>query len=224
MDKIWTLKAGTARGRGPLGKKDAGLATDWDSDRRDGGRGGAVPPLHRAGPPHRATSPRMTAGLRAPSYPLQRYPRRSPRPGAPPPEGACARGLLDIELADPGFDRDRFLGGARTAYEIVQKAYGDADRLALRPLLSDEVYGAFERAIAAPSPGRAGSHDQRSAMRALSGRSLRQARRYHRGVPRQFHRARRRWCAKWRTAGALPATIGAADPNWILVATAGDPA
>ena len=72
-------------------------------------------------------------GNRAPS-PL----RDVHRAGAPdaqtlPPEGACARGLLDIELADPNFDRDRFLSGARVAYEVIQKAYGDADRLALRP-------------------------------------------------------------------------------------------
>ena len=54
----------------------------------------------------------------------------------PPPEGASGRGLLDIEQADPSFDRDHFLKGARAAYEIIQKAYGEADRLTLRPALS----------------------------------------------------------------------------------------
>ena len=51
--------------------------------------------------------------------------RNQPAPAAaepPPPESACARGLLDIELADPNFDRAHFLKGARTAYEIIQKA------------------------------------------------------------------------------------------------------
>src|SRR5271154_4929604 len=97
---------------------------------------------------------RRTGNEPQPQQPANRAPAPSPfrvpsAPEAPPPEGACARSLLDIELADPSFDRDHFLKGARSAYEIIQKAYAEADRLALRPLLSDEVYTAFEREIAA---------------------------------------------------------------------------
>jgi predicted lipid-binding transport protein (Tim44 family) len=144
-----------------------------------------------------------------------------------PPEGACARGLLDIELADPAFDRDRFLSGGRTAYEIIQKAYGDADRLALRPLLSDEVFAAFEREIAARQNSQgAGAPDRmtnvidaRIVGAELSGKladitiAFRANFTAPDGVVREV-------ADRWSFAR----TIGAFDPNWTLVATAGDSA
>ena len=149
-------------------------------------------------------------------------PLRTPAPEILPPEGACARGLLDIELADPSFDREHFLKGARAAYEIIQKAYADADRLALRPLLSDEVYAAFEREIAA----RAGSADRlnqildaRIVGASLDGKladitvAFRASFSPADGSPREV-------ADHWSFAR----TLGALDPNWTLVATAGEPA
>ena len=161
-------------------------------------------------------------GNRAPS-PL----RDVNRSGAPdvktlPPEGACARGLLDIELADPSFDRDRFLGGARTAYEIIQKAYGDADRLALRPLLSDEVFAAFEREIAA----RTGAPDRMTNIidARIVGAEL-SARVPDITVAFQANFTSpdgtvREVADRW----SFSRSINAPDPNWTLVATAGDSA
>jgi len=75
------------------------------------------------------------------SRPIARLPA-SERPSDP-----IAAGLLDIELADRGFDKDRFLSGARTAYEMIVTAFASGDRAALRPLLNDEVYAAFDSAI-----------------------------------------------------------------------------
>jgi predicted lipid-binding transport protein (Tim44 family) len=150
---------------------------------------------------------------------------RGPAPAeaqTPPPEGACARGLLDIELADPGFDRDRFLRGARTAYEIIQKAYADADRLALRPLLSSEVYAAFEREIAARpgAPERMTNiSDARIVGAELSGK-LADITVAFRANFTATDGAVREVADRWSFAR----TIGAADPNWTLVATAGDSA
>jgi predicted lipid-binding transport protein (Tim44 family) len=139
---------------------------------------------------------------------------------APPPEGACARGLLDIELADPSFDRDHFLKGARTAYEMIQKAYADADRLALRPLLSDEVYAAFEREIA----GRPGAperltiiSDARIVGAELAGK-LADITVAFRASFAGMGGAAREVSDHWSFAR----TIGAPDPNWTLVATAGE--
>lgn len=169
-------------------------------------------------PSHEQQAPRAAAPspLRAPTAPEM-----------PPPEGACARGLLDIELADSAFDREHFLKGARAAYEIIQKAYANADRLALRPLLSDEVYAAFEREIAARQNGNgAGAADRlnqvldaRIVGATLDGKladitvAYRASFAAPDGSPREV-------ADHWSFAR----TLGAADPNWTLVATAGEPA
>jgi predicted lipid-binding transport protein (Tim44 family) len=77
-----------------------------------------------------------------------------PRPGvvarAPVPAGAgntTAAGLARIRSADPGFDPDQFLQGARGAFEMIVAAFAEGDKAQLRPLLSDEVYGRFAAAI-----------------------------------------------------------------------------
>jgi predicted lipid-binding transport protein (Tim44 family) len=140
----------------------------------------------------------------------------------PPPEGACGRGLLDIELADPTFDRSHFIAGARTAYEIIQKAYADADRLALRPLLSEEVYAAFDREITARpgAPERMTAiSDARIVGAELSGK-LADITVAFRATFTAPDGAVRDVTDHW----SFVHTIGAPDPNWTLVATAGDSA
>ncbi len=59
-----------------------------------------------------------------------------------------ARSLFDIQLADPSFETGHFLKGARAAYEIILKAFTGGDRTSLKPLLSDDVYKAFDAEIA----------------------------------------------------------------------------
>jgi predicted lipid-binding transport protein (Tim44 family) len=158
----------------------------------------------------------------------QQAPRAQPSPlRAPsaaeilPPEGACARGLLDIELADSSFDRAHFLNGARAAYEIIQKAYADADRLALKPLLSDEVYAAFEREIAS-RPGAADRLNQildaRIVGAALDGKLAEITVAFRASFTAPDGTARE-VSDHWSFAR----TLGASDPNWTLVATAGEP-
>ena len=63
------------------------------------------------------------------------------------PEDALGRALLDIKLADRGFESDHFIEGARKAYEMIVTAFAHGDRAALRPLLSDEVYATFDHVI-----------------------------------------------------------------------------
>jgi predicted lipid-binding transport protein (Tim44 family) len=58
-----------------------------------------------------------------------------------------ARALIDIKLADRNFDTERFLSGARAAYEVIVTSFARGERDALRPLLSDDVFETFERAI-----------------------------------------------------------------------------
>jgi predicted lipid-binding transport protein (Tim44 family) len=60
-----------------------------------------------------------------------------------------ARALLDIKLADRSFDTERFLSGARAAYEMIVTAFARGERDTLRPLLNDDVFETFERAIKA---------------------------------------------------------------------------
>jgi predicted lipid-binding transport protein (Tim44 family) len=170
---------------------------------------------------------RRTGNEPQPQQPAGRAPAPSPfrvpsAPEAPPPEGACARSLLDIELADPSFDRDHFLKGARAAYEIIQKAYADADRLALRPLLSEDVYAAFDREITQRpgAPDRmTGVNDARIAGAVLDGK-LADITVAFRATFTAPDGNQREVADHWSFAR----TLGASDPNWILVATAGEPA
>jgi predicted lipid-binding transport protein (Tim44 family) len=76
------------------------------------------------------------------------------RPAQAPAVGAAtanpvSRGLLDVKLHDRNFDSERFLSGARAAYEMIVTAFARGERDALRPLLSDDVYETFDREIKA---------------------------------------------------------------------------
>ena len=66
----------------------------------------------------------------------------------PPPSDPVARGLFDIKLADRTFETDHFVAGAKHAYELIVTAFAKGDRAALKPLLSAEVFAAFEQVIA----------------------------------------------------------------------------
>jgi predicted lipid-binding transport protein (Tim44 family) len=67
--------------------------------------------------------------------------------GAAP--GSVAAGIAAIRDADPAFDPDDFLRGARGAFEMIVGAFAGGDTAALRPLLSDDVYERFAEAIRA---------------------------------------------------------------------------
>jgi predicted lipid-binding transport protein (Tim44 family) len=76
-------------------------------------------------------------------------PERNARPEQPEQAAdPVARGLLDIRLADRAFDTEHFIEGARKADELIVTAFARGDRGALKPLLSDEVYAAFDSVIA----------------------------------------------------------------------------
>ena len=63
------------------------------------------------------------------------------------PASLLSRALMDIKLADRSFDDVRFTQGARAAHEMIVTAFAKGDRETLRPLVNDDVYGAFESAI-----------------------------------------------------------------------------
>jgi predicted lipid-binding transport protein (Tim44 family) len=58
-----------------------------------------------------------------------------------------AAGVAQIRSADPSFDPELFLQGARVAFEMIVNAFAKGDKAQLRPLLSDDVFGHFTSAI-----------------------------------------------------------------------------
>jgi predicted lipid-binding transport protein (Tim44 family) len=62
--------------------------------------------------------------------------------------GSLADDLVAIVRADPTFEPDQFLKGARAAYEIIVTAFAEGNRRTLKDLLSREVYEGFSGAIA----------------------------------------------------------------------------
>jgi predicted lipid-binding transport protein (Tim44 family) len=85
---------------------------------------------------------------------------RQDRPPAPADETAApvwtgyaeagtplAKGLEDVNAADPAFSPKSFLEGAKFAYEMIVDAFAKGDKSALKDLLSSEVYAGFANAI-----------------------------------------------------------------------------
>ncbi len=58
-----------------------------------------------------------------------------------------AAGLTLVRIADPSFDTATFLGGAKSAFEMILAAFSKGDANALRPLLNDSVFTDFSTAI-----------------------------------------------------------------------------
>jgi predicted lipid-binding transport protein (Tim44 family) len=84
----------------------------------------------------------------------------------PVPAGPAGPGLAAIRAADPAFDPEVFLGGARAAFEMIVGAFAAGDARTLRPLLSDEVYRNFTTAIT--SRARAGERLETEVVRIRS--------------------------------------------------------
>ncbi len=56
-------------------------------------------------------------------------------------------GLNRIRQVDPSFDLQQFLAGGRLAFEMIVESYAAGDKETLRPLLADQVFRGFARAI-----------------------------------------------------------------------------
>lgn len=97
-----------------------------------------------------------------PPYQAQAAPRAAPGPviegRAEPPPAAAPQTVPDAASpsgqvlarmweTDSGFDAARFLAGVDQAFRMIVAAFAAGDRPALRSLLSDETYQAFEQAI-----------------------------------------------------------------------------
>ena len=74
--------------------------------------------------------------------------RRKPADQAAQSADPLEAGLTQIRAVDGDFDAEQFVEGAKSAFEMIVNSYASGDRETLRPLLSDEVYENFGRAIA----------------------------------------------------------------------------
>ena len=72
---------------------------------------------------------------------------RAPPPSEPVDDGVALTGLAALRSRDPGFDVSRFLAGAKSAYEMIVKAFAEGDRDMLKNLLAPQVLTSFEGAI-----------------------------------------------------------------------------
>lgn len=102
------------------------------------GRGGDERPMQRPSP-----APEQRGGAPETAAPA---PRRT-EAERPVFTGPAAGGLEDIYNADRSFTAEDFLRGAKAAYQMIVAAYARGDREALRPLLDDDVYEAWDAAI-----------------------------------------------------------------------------
>lgn len=162
-------------------------------------------------------SPRAEAGIEKPSDPV-------------------SRGLLDIKLADSHFDASEFLGGARQAYEMIVTAFAAGDLATLKPLLSKDVYAAFEDGVKARE-GRGekteftfvGFKDAKIAEAVLKGRNAEigisfsaqfiSVTRNSAGQPVDGDaRTVREVTDHW----TFSRDVRSSDPNWTLIGTSGD--
>jgi predicted lipid-binding transport protein (Tim44 family) len=137
-------------------------------------------------------------------------------PAAPGPAG---EGVMSIIRADPSFDIEQFLVGARAAYEVIVGAYAKGDRDALRRLLTPRVFESYAAAIAkreAQSETEAGPElvRLRSAELAdasLQGDTARVTVKFEAELAEGAHGvrdARERW--------SFERNVRASDPNWLL--------
>lgn len=72
--------------------------------------------------------------------------RVPPRP-LPDPAGPVGQTLTRMQALDRNFQAVRFLEGAEAAFKLIVEAFAAGNRPALRPLLSDETFSAFDGAI-----------------------------------------------------------------------------
>jgi predicted lipid-binding transport protein (Tim44 family) len=82
-----------------------------------------------------------------------RLPERNRRPAnedvvaEEEPQTPLDSALAAIGRADPNFDPNGFIGGARAAFEMIVGAFAAGDLKTLKPLLAPEVYNPFAEAI-----------------------------------------------------------------------------
>ena len=156
------------------------------------------------------------------------------RSSAPRPlEAEAEQGIRAIVAAEPGFDVAQFVDGAQAAYRMILEAFWKGDRDQLRPLVTDDVYAAFDEAIAArEAAGQVLDNRLVSIERAtivdaqLAGRDARIAVRFDADIAAVTRDAEGQVVAgstsdavETHDVWAFARTLRSPDPNWKLVDT-----
>jgi predicted lipid-binding transport protein (Tim44 family) len=153
--------------------------------------------------------------------------------GVAEPNTPVARGLDEIAKIEPEFDARGFAEGAKSAYEMIVTAFAQGDRQTLKNLLSRDVFDGFERAIA--------DRETRGEKAETTFVSIDKAEIVSVEVRNRVAQVTVRFLSKLITATRDAAgkvidgspetvvdvtdvwtfarTLGARDPNWLLVAT-----
>lgn len=100
---------------------------------------------HEEPPPRRARPAANGAGDNVVALPDRVAARDDEAEAARAP--TLAAGLTQVKLADPSFDRDGFLAGARGAFEMIVTAFSKGDLADVRALLSPAVHDSFAKAL-----------------------------------------------------------------------------
>jgi predicted lipid-binding transport protein (Tim44 family) len=100
-----------------------------------------VPPPGQSGPARQPTGPIIDVRAEPPAQTSAQT-----MPDATSPTGQA---LAQMRGLDGSFDPARFLSGADQAFRMIVAAFASGDRVALRALLADDTYRAFEQAISA---------------------------------------------------------------------------
>lgn len=152
------------------------------------------------------------------------------------PDGSdTAKALAAMKLAEPGFSVNTFLQGARGAYEMILMAFERGDIDAIRPFLDDEIEAAFVQVINAREEqgltvtSKFVGLKEMSLVEATFDRDTRRAEVTVRYVAEITSAVRNRAgeivegsekeIKRQRDVWTYARVMGAADPNWQLVAT-----
>ena len=136
-------------------------------------------------------------------------------------DGTLAPALQTMVDADPGFNPERFVGGARAAYGMVLSAFWSSDSRALEGLVSDELGENFASAIGERDGARlANSLDGIDSVSITNAEMI-----------GQMAEVTVRFNARVTIAGTATTTvdvwtfsrhIGSREPAWLLIATDDD--
>jgi predicted lipid-binding transport protein (Tim44 family) len=178
------------------------------------------------------TRPEATPGLEPVAAPAEAKSGAAEPSGLAFEQGAAA-GIRSIISADSSFDVARFLEGAQSAYRMILEAFWQGDRKELAYLVGDDVRSAFESVI---DEREAAGHKLDNRLVAIERAAIEDARLTGRTAEIDvrfdaFVVAVTRDAEGELVAGSLSdaipthdvwtfrRTIGAQDPNWLLVET-----
>jgi predicted lipid-binding transport protein (Tim44 family) len=147
----------------------------------------------------------------------------------------AAKALAAMKLAEPGFSVNTFLQGARGAYEMILMAFERGDIDAIRPFLADEIEAAFTQAInAREAQGLTiesnfvglkemtlvgATFDRETKRGEVTVRYVGELTSVIRDKAGEVVEGSEKKIKRQRDVWTFGRTMGAADPNWQLVAT-----